>query len=402
MTGPALLLALTMFALLATGEADAGKRVRTSASATKKIPSIARVKPRNAVVGDKLKITGSNFVKGKQKMRVLLQRGGSKRRFTVRGTATSSKSMTFIVPDITADLPTAQSTSPSGTVTTTAVPAVYRIRLISKYGIGAQSKVGVSPTLGPAPSAAGDTSAAGDCDVDGVPNSTDTDDDNDLLPDTLEVTIGTDLCNADTDADGVSDYYEYRVAFEFNGGPVLPYPSTLYPNPLLPDSDVDHDGDGLTMLEEYQAWQSTGGRMDQFYDDANQASITAGVTDDNQDVDHDLIPNLVELRKFGAGAYPLDWLANDTDGDGLCDGLDDQDHDGPATPVARADCTTPVPNNGASDTPPGSGAGDPGPLIDGDDNVYSNWYEWYYGADGSWFDPCAPSVYPTSPYCPHG
>jgi hypothetical protein len=399
-TGPALLLALTMFALLATGEADAGRQVRTSASATKKIPTVARVKPQNAVVGDKLKITGRNFVKGKRKMRVLLQRGGSKRRFTVRGTASSSKSMTFIVPDITADLPTAQSTSPSGTVTTTAVPAVYRIRLISKYGIGAQSKVGVSPTLGPAPSAPGDTSAAGDCDADGVPNSTDTDDDNDLLLDTVEVTIGTDLCNADTDGDSVSDYYEFRVAFEFNGS-VLEYPQNApYPNPLVPDSGVDHDGDGLTMLEEYQAWQSTGGRMDQFYDDANQASISAIAPDGEQDVDHDLIPNLVELRKFGTGTYPLDWLANDTDGDGLCDGLDDQDHDGPATPVAQADCTTPVPNNGASDTPPGSGAGDPGPLIDGDDNVYSNWYESSSGADGSWFDPCVPS--PTSPSCPLG
>ncbi|MBK5230202.1 MAG: hypothetical protein JJE27_03410 [Thermoleophilia bacterium] len=396
------MLALTMFAVLATGAADAGKRARTSASATKKIPSIVRVKPRDAAVGDKLRITGKNFVKGKKKMRVLLQRGGSKRRFTVRGTATSSKSMTFVVPDITADLPTAQSTS--GTVTTSAVPAVYRIRLISKYGIGAQSKIGVSPTLGPAPSAAGDTSAAGDCDADGVPNSTDTDDDNDLLSDALEVTIGTDTCNADTDGDSVSDYYEYRVAFEFNGGPVLTYAhNTPYPNPLVPDSGVDHDGDGLTMLEEYQAWQSTGGRMDQFYDDASQTSITAGVTDDNQDVDHDLIPNLVELRKFGTGTYPLDWLANDTDGDGLCDGLDDQDHDGPPTPVAQADCTTPVPNNGASDTPPGSGAGDPGPLIDGDDNVYSNWYEWYYGGDNSWFfDPCVPSAYPISPYCPYG
>lgn len=403
LTGIALLLALTLFAGLAAGEADASKRAKRSAKATKKVPSITRVNPLSARPGDKLTISGRNFVKGKKKMRVLLQRDGSKRRFTVLGTATSSKKMTFIVPDVTADLPNTLVADISGTISSINVPAVYKLRLISKYGIGARTKTGISPTIGPNAGAAFDTSGAGDCDADGVTNSNDTDDDNDLLSDTQELTIGTDPCKADTDGDGASDYYEYRVAFEFNGGPVLPYPHrTPYPNPLYADSLIDHDGDGLATLEEYQAWESTGRRMDQFYSDANQDSDANGITDDKEDVDHDLIPNLAEVRLLGVVPYPLNWLVTDTDGDGLCDGLDDQDHDGPPTPLTQADCTTPVPNNGPTDSPPGTGTGDPGPLTDGDDNKYSNWYEWYTSTGGAeWFNPCVPSIYPTSPYCPH-
>ena len=100
----------------------------------------------------------------------------------------------------------------------------------------------------------------------------------------------------------------------------------------------------------------------------------------------------------------LNWLKTDTDGDGLCDGLDDQDHDGPPTPLSVADCSARVPNNGPlpafpptdpSNTVPG---GDPDPTrIDGDDNRYSNFYEWYFeGADPdvvvAFYDACLPEA----------
>jgi hypothetical protein len=335
----------------------------------------------------------------------VFSRPGSKRRFTVRAKGLSTKKATLVVPDVTSDLvvPIDDETPLMPT------DNLYRMRLVTKFGASKKlSSLGASPIIGKnsnAPSAA--TSApAGDCDHDGIVNSADTDDDNDFLLDTQEQAIGTDVCNTDTDGDGPTDYYEYRVAFEFNGGPTLPYPALRpYPNPLVPDSDIDFDGDGLSSANEFKAWQFTGS-MGRFYSDANQDSDGDGVLDGAGDEDHDLLPNLVELNFLGEGnPAPLNWLRTDTDGDGLCDGLDDQDHDGPPTPLSVADCTTAVPNNGPSGTPPSpSGAGDPNPaLIDGDDNMYSNYYEWMTSdnLDGAPVgDPCLPSIYPVSPYCP--
>lgn len=345
--------------------------------AATKLPVVTRIDPAKIAIGKTLTISGRNIVKGRNKMRVIFQRSGSKRRFSARGRGVTTKKMTVTVPDVSADMPTL-------------LPTVFRIRLISKFGLAKNwTNPSRSPEIFITGSAAG---AAADCDLDGVPNTVDTDDDNDLLPDVTEAAIGTDPCNPDTDGDGVSDYYEYRVATEFNGGPVLPYPGrTPYPNPLVSDSSTDFDGDGLTMLEEYSAWQYTG-RMDRFYSDANQNSINPTTSDGMLDEDGDLLPNIVELKLFG-GTYPLDWLNPDTDGDGLCDGLDDQDHDGPATPLTTADCGRRVPNN----SPAGYTGSDSWPtLTDGDDNRYSNWYEWYY--ETAWYDPCDPS--PSSGYCP--
>lgn len=389
---------MLVFATIAA-DADAGKRAKRSA-ASKKAPVVTRVDPKEPKVGDKLTISGRNFVTGRNKMRVIFQRDGSKRRFTMRGTAKDSKTLTVIVPDVTADLLTNLTPGLDGGLVAAPIPSIYRLRLINKYGIGPQTRVGRSPKIGPREGGA-DSSAAGDCDLDNVANETDTDDDNDLLTDTEEATIGTDPCAGDSDGDGPSDYYEFRVALEWNGGPVLAYPKLApFPNPLMPDGLKDFDGDGLLQSEEYMAWRFTG-RMDRFYSDANQDSDGDGVFDDEEDEDGDLMMNWVELRLF-ISPYPLDFVNTDTDGDGLCDGLDDQDHDGPPTAVAAGDCSTPVPNNGPGDTPAGSGAGDPGPLIDGDDSIYSNWYEWYSSVSGGeWYDPCQPSVYPTSPMCPH-
>ena len=67
------------------------------------------------------------------------------------------------------------------------------------------------------------------------------DDDNDLLLDDLEASIGTDPCRADTDGDGVADGYEYQSARDLNDdeyqqpNAFLPYPGKRpYPNPLDP------------------------------------------------------------------------------------------------------------------------------------------------------------------------
>ena len=99
----------------------------------------------------------------------------------------------------------------------------------------------------------------------------DADHDNDLLGNSLELAIGTDPCLADTDADQMSDGWEYYSAKDLNIK-AAPYPGERpYPNGLDPSdggsagsrsSGIDFDGDGLTTLEEYRAWRFTGSSFD--------------------------------------------------------------------------------------------------------------------------------------------
>jgi hypothetical protein len=169
-----------------------------------------------------------------------------------------------------------------------------------------------------------------------------------------------------------------------------PYPTkTKYPNPLWPDpvtSDYDHDS--VPTLEEFRAWKrhSTHSLTNMWYSDGLQSSVDdvlgdgcVGMTvtpltlpadlglaaswtmrpeyermhdlradnclsDDERDEDADLLTNFDEIagRMPAAswwaseykeeGVYPdapggTQWLDRDTDGDGIADGIDDQDHD---------------------------------------------------------------------------
>jgi len=72
---------------------------------------------------------------------------------------------------------------------------------------------------------------------------------------------------ADTDGDAVPDGYEYQSAHDLNDDEYQdpntwqPYPGNRpYPNPLDKDADVDHDGDSLTLVEEYRLWNKYGNR----------------------------------------------------------------------------------------------------------------------------------------------
>lgn len=387
--------------------ADGAKKAKSSATAKKKLPVITGVDPLKGIaINDTLRIKGKNFVKGKNKVVFMFQRFGSKRRFSARGTATSTTRATVKVPDVSGDMIAEQEGREM-------LPTdnMFRMRVVTKYGVSKRTtSKSLSPVVLWAKVLTDEETRGpnGDCDADRVLNKDDADDDNDLLPDTTELSIATDVCERDTDLDGISDYYEYRVGFEFNSGVtlVIPYPGLRpYPNPLDgSDASRDHDGDGMTAIQEYQAWQYTG-LMTRFYSDANPDSDGDTITDGAEDEDNDLLPNLPEIGAFGE-PYELEFLRTDSDGDGLCDGLDDQDHDGQPTPLSVADCTTPVPNNGTGGTPFSPvGAGDPNPgMVDGDDNRYSNYYEWMIeGASptsAGWaYDPCVPSVYPISPFC---
>jgi hypothetical protein len=111
-----------------------------------------------------------------------------------------------------------------------------------------------------------------DCDLDGLRNSADADDDNDFLTDVLEVSLKLNTCNSDTDGDGMQDGWEYQSAVDQNtpgcntpGYPTpcsaVPYPwKVAYPNPLDGgDGGIDFDGDWIKNYDEHMAWaQHTG------------------------------------------------------------------------------------------------------------------------------------------------
>lgn len=383
--------------------------IAQTADAAKKLPVVTKVSPMEVAVGEELTLTGKNFIKGKKALTVVFQRTGSKRRFTVRVTPTSKTKAKVTIPNLTSDL---LLETPSRALLPN--DNIYRIRVLTRVGSSkSPTPLGKSPRISKSKGggAAADVTPLGDCDLDGLPNGTDPDDDNDLLEDTIENQIRTELCNPDTDGDGPTDYYEYRVAVEFNGGlpAVLPFPGLQpRPNPLFGgDATEDFDGDFLKQIEEFKTWQYTKS-MDRFYSDADQDSDNDGLRDGWEDEDNDRMPNLVEITAYKSDGNYLDWLNPDSDGDTLCDGLDDLDHDGPPTPLSLADCSSPVPNNGPGGTPPTStGSGDPNPsLIDADDNIYSNWYEWYstpgypqFELPGGVYDPCLPD--PDNHYCPN-
>ena len=208
-----------------------------------------------------------------------------------------------------------------------------------------------------------------DIDNDGLANRVDDEDDGDRLSDFDERRFGLNPFKPDTDGDGVSDGYEYQSAVDLNSSAgALPFPGKRpYPNPLDgADGQVDFDGDGLTLTDEYRAWRSsespatlnysdgtlyTGGRGAPV-DASNAAADTDGsgyLSDDERDVDADGLTNWDEAHgrmtptwwqlayskdPGKESVYPTrtfkgtDFVVRDTDGDLIPDGRDDEDHDG--------------------------------------------------------------------------
>jgi hypothetical protein len=412
------------------GTADAAKH-----KAKPKLPTISKVAPMRAAIGDTLTIRGKNFVRGAKKNTVIFMRDGGRPIFVKADLATAKL--------IKVKLPAALS---GGLRTPSGVPVATRFRLrilAKKFGRSFTTRKH-SPIIDPAKAPSTDkppvSAAEADCDGDGVPNKLDTDDDNDLLSDGLEANLKTDPCKADTDADGIPDGYEYRSALDLNddeyqnmstvpANDVVPYPGKRpYPNPLDPsDANQDHDGDGLTLADEYKLWQYTiakegapydltqlsysdGTQYSLYYRDANgrrhpsqpaatydkhqqfvnwlnatgyryvylyvrpvsswnDGSTPVGqvfsifdanldgtddatsydmdndgyISDDERDEDADGLSNVDESHSrmvpaywstcyATEGQYPIKYAGTDmadpdTDGDGILDGADDQDHD---------------------------------------------------------------------------
>jgi hypothetical protein len=340
---------------------------------------VSKVAPLQVAIGETLTISGKGFLPGKLKNTVVFQRDNAKPVF-VRADDATKTDIRLVVPNKLAPFLTQK----GGAVAATR----FRLRVLSRRLGRSFTKAALSPTVtppkdvggggaggggagsganrapatpasAPAPAPAIDPRGPyGDCDHDGILNKDETDSDNDGLPDTEEAKWHTDMCNPDTDGDGVSDFYEVQSAIDLNyRGNQAP---TKLPaaDPLKPDATVDYDHDGLTLGQEYALWVRYGGSREPLnYSDGSQntggpAPIPPGkgyldldrngtLSDDEKDADGDGLGNWIEIHfldnkwprtasavKPDPNVKPLDYLDPDSDGDGIPDGADDQDHDG--------------------------------------------------------------------------
>ena len=92
-----------------------------------------------------------------------------------------------------------------------------------------------------------------DSDEDAIGDACDADNDNDQVPDTVEISLGTDPFSADTDSDGVNDFFELQCSNNDSNNnddvecpPAAPDTlSTGTPDALNSDVDADGHPDGL-------------------------------------------------------------------------------------------------------------------------------------------------------------
>jgi hypothetical protein len=232
----------------------------TIAQAATRAPVVKRVAPKHVYVGETLTIYGRHFRRGVNKNTVAFKRDGAKAVF-VKAEKSTTKLMRVTIPKRVEKVLVVQNGTPT--------PTRLRIRVLStrfgkRFTSATRSPI-VGPEKPPAPPAPPVVDPDADCDGDHVINRIDTDDDNDLLPDTLETSLKLDTCSADSDGDGVEDGYEYQSAKDLNDdehqepNTYLPYPEKRpYPNALDgTDANTDHDGDTLTLRDEYDLWKYT-------------------------------------------------------------------------------------------------------------------------------------------------
>jgi hypothetical protein len=217
-------------------------------------PTISRVTPMRVSVGNLLTIRGAHFKAQRNKNTVVFRNSSGRTAFAKPRRASSTKLVVRVPASVARLLSVANSKQR---------PTRLKLRVLA----GQFSKF-TPRRLSPVVTGLGDG--------DGTPgdpgggNNVCPDDD-DLLAKSLEQSIGTDPCLADTDKDGMSDGWEYWSAKDLNVKAV-PYPGKRpFPNALDPSdgggagataSAYDFDGDGLSTLEEYRAWRITGSSLD--------------------------------------------------------------------------------------------------------------------------------------------
>jgi hypothetical protein len=367
-----ILLSLLSCALLGTAvDASAAKKKKRAAPT----PTVKSIVPLKAQVGEKLTITGTNFIAGQGKTKVYFLREGGGVAWVPSDTGTKTR-LVVTVPEKL--IPLLRGTAENRE------PTRFQVRLLAKR-FGTATRLGKSPVITapnaapPAPGPDGTPGPAdpgtppdGDCDGDQIKNSVDPDDDNDALTDDLEnVPAHTDPCKADTDGDAVADGYEFYSAKDINVAS-NPYPGKKpWPNPLdSTDAFADHDGDGLDLTDEYLLWKYYGNlQVPLNYSAGLQKSVAQAaptqielayfdmdgddtLSDDERDGDGDGLTNWDEShgrmtqdwwdKMYNGQNFPLSPKETrypntfpgvsifdpDSDGDSVLDGVDDQDHDG--------------------------------------------------------------------------
>jgi hypothetical protein len=232
----------------------------TATADAKSAPVVKSVAPKKVFVGETMKIRGRHFRRGVNKNMVAFKRKGAKAVLVPAGRGTT-KLLMVELPKRLEKILLVQNGTP---VATPLQVRVMSSRFGKRYTSRSKSPL-VGPEKPPAPPKPKAANPNGDCDGDGQINRIDTDDDNDLLTDDVEKGYDLDGCKADTDGDKVEDGYEYQSARDLNDdehqtpNDYIPYPEKRpYPNALdKTDAGTDHDGDDLTLLEEYRLWKVT-------------------------------------------------------------------------------------------------------------------------------------------------
>ena len=358
----AALLAFLLSLSFVAGDADAKAKAKKAKRAT--LPSVTEITPNKVSIGDVLIIKGKNFAATGKSTVLFRKASGGKFVFATTLASTATRLTVKIPEKIVSELDVADGFP---------VATRFQLRVVSARATGAFTSVTESPTV--LPPVGG--SATSDCDKDGIADGIDADDDNDGLSDAIEVQYKMSTCNVDTDGDGMWDSFEFESALDLNYRS-LPYPGKKpWPNPLdSSDQRADFDGDGLYMEQEHKLWQAAGRPFPLNYSDGDQytggpvlapspdlngldidaaqsggpVSLRTGVgylSDEEKDYDGDGLANIHEFnllatqgyweawsQKIGEAPYVLRPFANpdptdaDSDGDGVVDGLDDQDADG--------------------------------------------------------------------------
>ena len=346
-------------------------------------PTITRVTPMRVRVGALLTIRGRHFKPARSKNTVIFRGPDGRSAFAKPRRASSSK-LVVLVPPAVARLVARSSGTPK--------PTRFKLRVLagkfSKFTSRRLSPVVVPASSGSGPNGGGGGGATGcpgqDYDGDLLSNALEAqlkldpciaDTDGDSVEDGYEYQAAVDL-----------NHYPRTMPLPYPGK--RPYPNPLDPADGTP-AGTDYDGDGLKLREEFLLWLGyssdgvarpgrPGALAGLVYSDGLQRSVDSppppapggllgwvldidqnGVlSDDERDADADGLGNWDEVRgrmteewwpaahdgenEPKESKYPdLDFLDNedtapwynahtdpDMDGDGVVDGLDDNDHDG--------------------------------------------------------------------------
>lgn len=245
------LLSLLVAAIALTPAAPAAGAAKRPKAAK---PTITRVTPMRITIGDTLTIRGTRFKAKPSANTVVFQGAGGRTAFVKPRAATKTKLVLRVPASVVRLLVVRDNRQ---------VPTRMQLRVLAGR-FSAFTPRRLSPVVtrqsNDGPSGPGGNGGAG-----GAPKvcNSDSDHDNDLLSNSLELEIGTDPCLMDTDGDRVEDGFEYKSALDLNDDEMqdpnasIPYPGKRpYPNPLDPsDADTDYDGDVLELAEEQSLWR---------------------------------------------------------------------------------------------------------------------------------------------------